>query len=119
MELTPELAQRFDSLEQKLTGLIEINQALQKKNLQLSEQLYGRVAEPMNPSSGGDSKKDLYYSTVADGVYLIHGPGTYDYKEKIKSLTGAEWRKDRKAWQVATTIEDLQAIIPEITEKTI
>jgi hypothetical protein len=119
MELTSELSQRLETIEQKLTGLIEINQTLLKQNLQLSERLHGRIAEPVNSPSGGDNKKELYYSTIAEGVYLIHGPGTYDYKEKIKSLTGAEWRKDRKAWQVTTTIEELQDIIPEITEKTI
>lgn len=102
----------LQEINTKLSGLIEINDALVKQNLKLSEELYGKVKLPSSPTA--DIKKELYYCTLDELYNLIHGPGTFDNKPIIKTLTNASWDHPLKAWKVTSSVEDIKAKFPDI-----
>lgn len=104
---------KLDEIKEKLTGLIEINQTLVQQNLKLSEELYGKVKipEPL------DSKQDLYYCKFGPDHVLIHGPGTYDNRDKIKQFDNAEWNKELKAWKIKGNEDDITKTFNNITVK--
>jgi hypothetical protein len=100
-------------IKEKMAGLIEINQTLVQQNLKLSEELYGKikVPEPL------DSKHDLYYCNFGPDHVLIHGPGTYDNRDRIKQFNNAEWNKELKAWKIKATEDDITKTFNSITIK--
>lgn len=104
----------LENINKQLCGLIEINDALVKQNIKLSEELYGKVKLPQSPKS---DKKELYYYNLDDFYILIYGPGTYDNKPTIKTLTNAEWDKSLRGWKVTSPIEDIQSKFPDIVYK--
>ena len=107
-----EIFRELQEINTKLSGLIEINEALVKQNLKLSEELYGKVKLPSSLTT--DIKKELYYCTLDELYNLIHGPGTFDNKPTIKTLTNATWDQTLKAWKVTSSIEDIKAKFPDI-----
>ena len=107
-----EIFKELKEINTKLCGLIEINDALVKQNLKLSEELYGKVKLPPSPTV--DIKKELYYCNLDELYNLIHGPGTFDNKPTIKTLTNATWDQSLKAWIVTSSIEDIIAKLPDI-----
>ena len=112
MSSNSELFKELQEINNKLSGLIEINDALVKQNMKLSEELYGKVKLPSSPVP--DTKKELYYCTLDELYNLIHGPGTFDNKPTIKTLTNATWDQQLKAWKVTSSIEDIKAKFSEI-----
>ncbi len=111
-----EIFRELQEINTKLSGLIEINDALVKQNLKLSEELYGKVKLPSSPSAESNIfiKKELYYCTLDELYNLIHGPGTFDNKPTIKTLTNATWDQPLKAWKVTSSVEDIKAKFPDI-----
>lgn len=107
-----EIFRELQQIHTKLSGLIEINDALVKQNLKLSEELYGKVKLPSSPAA--DIKKELCYCTLDELYNLIHGPGTFDNKPTIKTLTNAIWDQSLKAWKVTSSIEDIKVKFPDI-----
>ena len=107
-----EIFRELQEINTKLSGLIEINDALVKQNLKLSEELYGKVKLPSSPTL--DSKKELYYCNVDELHNLIHGPGTFDNKPTIKTLNNATWEQSLKAWKVTSSVEDIKLKFPDI-----
>lgn len=107
-----ELFRELQEINTKLSGLIEINDALVKQNLKLSEELYGKVKLP--PSPIPDCKKELYYCNLDEIYNLIYGPGTFDNKPAIKTLINATWDQQLKAWKVTSSLEDIKAKFPDI-----
>ena len=110
-----EIFRELQEINTKLSGLIEINDALVKQNLKLSEELYGKVKLPSSPTL--DSKKELYYCNVDELYNLIHGPGTFDNKPTIKTLNNATWEQSLKAWKVTSSVEDIKLKFPDILLK--
>ena len=107
-----EIFRELQEINTKLSGLIEINDALVKQNLKLSEELYGKVKLPSSPTL--DSKKELYYCNVDELYNLIHGPGTFNNKPTIKTLNNATWEQSLKAWKVTSSVEDIKLKFPDI-----
>ena len=117
-----ELSSKIDNLNDYMKSVLEVNQALLKQNLKLSNQVLGQVKEPENNCNNfiGSNKKDLYYECVDvdENVYIISGPGTYDNKEDIKSLSSqSEWKKDSKGWQVSCPLKCITDKFEFICEK--
>lgn len=110
-----EIFRELQEINTKLSGLIEINDALVKQNLKLSEELYGKVKLPSSPTL--DSKKELYYCNVDELYNLIHGPGTFNNKPTIKTLNNATWEQSLKAWKVTSSVEDIKLKFPDILLK--
>ena len=111
-----EIFRELQEINTKLSGLIEINDALVKQNLKLSEELYGKVKLPSSPTAESNTsiKKELYYCNLDELYNLIHGPGTFDNKPTIKTLTNATWDQSLRAWKVTSSIEDIKAKFPDI-----
>jgi len=107
-----ELLRELQEINSKLSGLIEINDALVKQNMKLSEELYGKVKLPSSPTS--EVKKELYYCRLDDLYNVIHGPGTYDNKPTIKTLMNVSWDQPLKAWKVTSSLEDIKSKFPDI-----
>ena len=116
-----EIFRELQEINTKLSGLIEINEALVKQNLKLSEELYGKVKLQSSPISESNSfiKKELYYYTLDELYIVIHGPGTYDNKPVIKTLNNATWDQQLKAWKVTSSVEDIKLKLPYILFKDI
>jgi hypothetical protein len=104
-------------IQLSLATLIEVNESLVKQNIKLSEQLYGQVKLPQEHNE--PSKKELYYCQLDELYNVIHGPGTYDNKPTIKTLTNAEWDKSLKAWKVTSPLQDITEKFPDISFKQI
>lgn len=106
------IRQQLEELSSTMSGLIELNQSLVKQNLKLSTQLSGKVKdpEPVSPK-----EKELFYYEKGEGIYVIHGSGTYDNREQIKKLNGT-WDKEIKGWQVICTLNQIKEIFPSISE---
>jgi hypothetical protein len=117
MSDTSALYKELQEINKKLTSLIEVNDALVKQNIKLSEELYGKVKLPSSPAP--DTKKELYYCKLDDLYNAIHGPGTYDNKPTIKMLTNAEWDKTLKAWKVTSPEQDIIEKFPDISLKSL
>lgn len=107
----------LQEIKTNLAALIEVNESLVKQNIKLSEQLYGQVSLP--PPQQETVKKELYYCQLDDIYNIIHGPGTFDNKPTIKTLTNAEWDKTLKAWKVTCPVEDILSKFPTISLKTL
>ena len=110
---TSEIFKELQEINTKLSGLIEINYELVKQNLKLSEELYGKV-KLSSSSETTNVKKDLYYCSLDELYNLIHGPGTFDNKPAIKTLTNATWDQSLKAWKVMSSVEDIKVKFPDI-----
>tara|TARA_Y100000389_G_C17240496_1_gene402831 strand:- start:358 stop:711 length:354 start_codon:yes stop_codon:yes gene_type:complete len=110
MSDTTTIFKELEQINTKLSSLIEINESLVKQNIKLSEELYGKVKLPSSPEQ---SKKELYYCKLDDLYNVIHGPGTFDNKPTIKTLTNAEWDKTLKAWKVTSPFEDILTKLPD------
>lgn len=108
---------QLKELNEKLSCLLEINQSILKQNLKLSEELYGKVKHPDPPSS--PEEKELYYCVFDTEHVLIHGPGTYNNKDKIKTCENAEWDKGFKAWKVKIQEDKLLELFKNISLKTL
>tara|TARA_E500000178_G_C16870341_1_gene684076 strand:+ start:690 stop:1052 length:363 start_codon:yes stop_codon:yes gene_type:complete len=115
MTTNSEIFQELQGLNIKLSALIELNDSLVKQNLKLSEAVYGKVQLPQTTTQ--DHKKDLYYCTLDELFNLIHGPGTFDNKPVIKTLTNSVWDQQLKAWKVTSSVEDIKSKLPDITFK--
>ena len=102
-----EILRELHEINTKLHGLIEVNDALVKQNIKLSEELYGKVKLPLSPAP--DIKRELYSCALDEFCNLIHGPGTFDNKPEIKNLTNATWDQSIKAWRVMSSVEDIKA----------
>jgi hypothetical protein len=118
--MTPEnytdLTNKIDNLSDSMKSLIELNQSLLKQNIKLSNQVYGKLQIPEDNS--GSVKKELFYKEYGENIYIIHGPGTYDNKEQIKSLCeGAEWMKEEKGWRVMCELSTITDKFPDISVK--
>ena len=111
-----EIFKELQEINTKLSGLIEINDALVKQNLKLSEELYGKVKLPSSPTTTS-AKKDLYYCSLDELYNLIHGPGTFDNKPIIKTLNNATWDQQLKVWKVTSSVEDIKSKLPDISLK--
>lgn len=110
-----EIFKELQEIHTQLSGLIEINQALVKQNLKLSEELYGKVKLPSSPAL--DIKKELYYCSIDDFYNIIYGPGTFDSKPTIKTLSNASWDNKLKAWKVTASFDDIKEKLPNILFK--
>ena len=99
-------------LNNKLQNLIEINDTLIKQNIKLSEVLFGKVKEPEENSP----MKKLYYhcDNAEENIYLIHGPGTFDSKSKLKEELGAEWQSSTKSWRVIRPLDEILSKFPSM-----
>jgi hypothetical protein len=102
----------LNEINSKLQSLIEINETLVKQNIKLSEALLGKVKEPEDNSP----LKKLYYhcDNSEENIYLIHGPGTYDNKSKLKDELGAEWQAQTKSWRVIRSLDEILSKFPLI-----
>jgi hypothetical protein len=102
----------LNEINSKLQSLIEINETLVKQNIKLSEALLGKVKEPEDNSP----PKKLYYhrDNSEENIYLIHGPGTYDNKSKLKEELGAEWQGQTKSWRVIRPLDEILSKFPSM-----
>ena len=114
MSDTTTIFKELEEINKKLSSFIEINESLVKQNIKLSEELYGKVKLPSSPEQG---KKELYYCKLDEVYNGIHGPGTFDNKPAIKTLTNAEWDKTLKAWKVTAPFKDIITKLPHISLK--
>lgn len=122
--LLNEILNRIDKLEKTYTS---VNTDLIIQNIKMSEILNGKLEEPKFeiPSSSNTEQshdntqckeKELYFYE-RNGMFSIHGSGTFDNKSKIKSLGNCEWSSFNKTWDVLTSREKLYEIFPNIIEK--
>lgn len=108
---------QLKELNEKLSCLLEINQSILKQNLKLAEEVYGKVKHPDPPPS--PEEKELYYCVFDTEHVLIHGPGTYNNRDKIKTFENAEWDKGFKAWKVKIPVYQVLESFKNISLKTL
>ena len=91
-------------------GLLSLNKDLIAQNIQLSNRLLG----PAPIAQDNSIIKELFYSE-SNGRLNIHGPGTFDNKDTIKS--NGNWDSFSKSWNMNIPLETIKELFPNITHK--
>jgi len=101
------LINKLDTLE---NGLLSLNKDLIAQNILLSNKLLG----PAPVAEDNSVVKELFYSD-SNGRINIHGPGTYDNKDTIKS--NGNWDSYSKSWNMNVQLETIKELFPNIIHK--
>jgi len=122
MKLLNVILNKIDNLEKTYTS---INKDLINQNIKMCEILNGKLEEPdfempnntdqQNENNPSKEKELFYYEK--NGMFAIHGPGTFDNKHKIKSIGSCEWNSFNKTWDIVTTKDKLLETFPNIINK--
>ena len=122
-ELLQTLIQKVDNLEKTF---IALNANLIQQNIELSKKVNGKLPDPTpvndetngNGSNGSNGSttgtKEIYYYKN-NGKIIIHGPGTYDNKDKFREYGG--WNSVNKTWDLVIEENKLIEILPNIIMK--
>jgi len=116
-ELLQQLIQKIDNLEKTF---ISLNSNLIQQNIELSKKVNGKLPDPtaVNEETNGNGSatgtKELYYYKN-NGKIIIHGPGTYDNKDKFREYGG--WNSVNKTWDLVIEENKLIEILPNIIMK--
>lgn len=126
-----QILERLDKLEKTY---ISMNSDLITQNIKMSEIVNGKLKEPYfempnnsNESNNNtntntqdnnlfDKTKELFFYEK-DGKFIIYGSGTFDNRDKIKSLKNCEWNSINKTWDIITTKDKILEVFPDIIEK--
>lgn len=106
--------EQYSIIINKLTnleeGLLSLNKDLIAQNIKLSTSLLGSA--PVAPDNS--VSRELFYSET-NGRFSIHGPGTFDNKDTIKS--NGSWDSVNKCWSMNIPLENIKTLFPNIIHK--
>ena len=110
-ELLQTLIQKVDNLEKTF---IALNANLIQQNIELSKKVNGKLPDPTPVNEETNGTKEIYYYKN-NGKIIIHGPGTYDNKDKFREDGG--WNSVNKTWDLVIEESKLMEILPNIIMK--